>query len=162
MYRALLLEVCKLTIGFVRSNNVGYASSLELLDHLTSHERCDIYSFLQLLLSLRSLAGLEQLQASASALFPPRCSVFFCVRFARQVVSIEHQVWLYSEVDEHAYAIHSKVDVLPSGLVLGQLDGTGDCATVKPAISVDADCFAGKVTEMSRLVDALEQRQQSY
>jgi hypothetical protein len=30
---------------------------------------------------------------------------------------------------------------------------------MEPAISVDANCFAGKVTEMSGFVNAFEQRQ---
>lgn len=79
--------------------------------------------------------------------------------FARQIVSIEYQVWLYSEVDEHAHAVHGKVDVLPGGLVLGQLDGTGHRAAMKPAIRVDANRFTGEVTKVGGLVYALEQRQ---
>jgi hypothetical protein len=60
-------------------------------------------------------------------------------------------------VDEHAYAIHSKVDVLPSGLAFSKLDSTGDDAAVKPAIGIDAYRFAGEVAKVSRFVYALEQ-----
>jgi hypothetical protein len=79
------------------------------------------------------------------------------VTFAGQIVSIEHQVWLYSEVDEHPHAVHGILDVLPSWLAFSKLDSTGDDAAVKPAIGVNAYRFTGEVAKVSGFVYALEQ-----
>jgi hypothetical protein len=88
---------------------------------------------------------LQELQADSSTLFPPRGSVRLCVAFAGQVVSIEHQVWLYSEVDEHPHAVHGIFDMPPGGLALSELDGTGNNAAVEPTIGIDAYRFTGEV-----------------
>jgi hypothetical protein len=79
------------------------------------------------------------------------------VTLTGQIVSIEHQVWLYSEVDEHPHAVHGIIDVLPGWLAFSKFDGTGDNAAVKPAIGIDTNRFAGEVAKMSRLLYALEQ-----
>lgn len=51
------------------------------------------------------------------------------------------------------------VPLLSGGLVLGQLNGTANGASMKPSIGVDTKDFTGVLLDLGWLLDRFEQRQ---